>query len=128
VTEQSWRPGRGFGWWLLAGAWASLIGSGWAALAGFSTGRVRLVAFVLAGVSLAVVVAACVVTTVLYRRATGKWPITWHDVRQRVPAYLRAEFRIGFGHKRWHKVALIVLIGLAAILGSLVWAASRSGS
>lgn len=101
APESRWQAPPGYRRLLNAGAYAVVLY--FLALIGYevSHGWLRE-AFLALGWLLSVVLLVSVIgTTIWYRKATGR--SGWAVVR----ANLKEEFR--FGHKRWHRVALIVL-------------------
>jgi hypothetical protein len=86
-------------------------------------GWLRLAAFTLAGMAMAVclvVIAGTTIWTIWYARATGKglWAL--------MSPGLKEEFR--FGHKGWHRIALVVAAVLCGYTTWLLWAVGGAGA
>jgi hypothetical protein len=77
---------------------------------------------------------AVLAIVVWYRRATGRWPPPpWDRTGQGFREQWRQSWRhlrgeLRFGHKRWHKVALAILVLLSGLLALLIWGAAHAAT
>jgi hypothetical protein len=110
-------------WWV-AGAVASV--------AYINRGRPRVVylgALIAAGVAMAAFLVTATIVTIWLHRLTGEWPWTGWTPRSVLRSWLGSVGLTGperFGSKPRHKVELAILVFLAALIGLMAFAASRS--